>query len=122
MKILLHVPVEQYGFVSAEFDEVNTETIANTYRDIAEAFKPTEGITSKEMDLIIECMALGKTVTNGTELWSKATQAQKDQINCLKRALSRIKAKHSKKKDEEDETWEGAGPGKGENGDYSGMD
>lgn len=93
MKIVLHVPVEQYGFVSAEFDEVNTETIANNYRDIAKAFKPTEGITSKEMDLIIECMALGKTVTNGTELWARATQAQKDQINCLKRALKRIEAK-----------------------------
>lgn len=94
MKILLHVPVEQYGFISAEFDEVNTETIANTYRDIADAFKPTEGLTAKELDLIIEKMCLNKTVTNGTELWAKATQTQKNQINCLKRALNRIEAKN----------------------------
>lgn len=96
MKISMHIPTEQYGFVAVEIEGdklPESSIVADTYREYADAFKPTEGITSKEMDLIIENMCLNKSVEGGTELWSKATASQKVQINCLKRALSRIKAK-----------------------------
>lgn len=132
MEIELKIPTEQYAYIGLKLadKEVLTQTMVDTAINYYTALKTQymafnatpEGLTAKELDLIIEKMCLGVTVEGGTELWSKASQAQKDQINCLKRALSRIKAKHNKKKDEEDEAWEGAGPGKGENGDYSSMD
>lgn len=93
-KITLHIPTEQYGFVAVEVEDISPELTASTYRDYADAFKPQEGLTAKELDFIIEKMCLGATVTDGVELWVKATQAQKDQINCLKRALKRIESKH----------------------------
>lgn len=80
--------------------------------------KPLEGLTDKELDLIIQNMCLGKSTPDGTNLWSKATAPQKTEINRLKRALSRIKAKG----EEPEVDYYGGGPGKGENGDYSNMD
>lgn len=96
-KIKLRIPLEQFQFIEVELEDTSPEKTAEIYREYQEAFKPVSGLTAKELDLIVEKMCLGKTVEGGTELWAKATQAQKDQINCLKRALSRIKAKHSKK-------------------------
>lgn len=98
MKITYRIPTDQYAYVELEEekDVYVSEDIKDTYDHLVQAFKPTEGLTAKELDLIIEKMCLGKTVEGGTELWSKATQAQKDQINCLKRALARIKSKQDK--------------------------
>lgn len=107
MKITYRIPTEQYAYVEIE-DNVgegffDPEKMREQYEAFKETFAEKVGLTAKELDLIIEKMCLGKTVEGGTELWSKATDSQKAQINCLKRALKRIESKHSKKKDEDEE-------------------
>lgn len=103
MKITYRIPTEQYAYVEIEDDVMEGFFDPEKMREQYEAFKDTfaekPGLTAKELDLIVEKMCLGTTVEGGTELWSKATQAQKDQINCLKRALSRIKNKQGKSND-----------------------
>lgn len=96
MKITHRIPTKEYAYVEIELEETEIifDDIATVHGKLFDAFKPQEGLTAKELDLIVENMCLNKTVTNGTELWAKATQAQKDQINCLKRALKRIEAKN----------------------------
>lgn len=100
MKITYRIPTDQYAYVELEEekDVYVSEDIKDTYDHLVQAFKPTDGLTAKELDLIIEKMCLGTTVEGGTELWAKASGEQRDQINCLKRALSRIKAKQGKNK------------------------
>lgn len=98
MKITYRIPSKDpYGYVEFEV-EGPTETASFTgaideMESLMSHKKGGEGLTDKELDLIIQNMCLGKTTTNGTELWSKATPTQKAEINRLKRALSRIKAK-----------------------------
>ncbi len=92
-KITIRIPIKEYAYIEVEGEDITPERSAEIYQNYVTEFKPTEGLTAKELDSIIEKMCLGTTVEGGTELWSKATQAQKDQINCLKRALKRIEAK-----------------------------
>lgn len=99
MKVKYRIPSKDaFGFVEIEYETNNTpdESIADLEQlmEYHKGLGQETGLTAKELDLIIEHMCLGKTVENGTNLWDKATQAQKDQINCLKRALKRIEAKN----------------------------
>lgn len=104
MKTVYHVPMEQFGFIEVETIgplPPTSEDISlriEAYRAISEAVKVPAGapigLTDKEMGMIIENMCLHKTTEGGTELWAKATDTQKTEINRLKRALKRIKAKN----------------------------
>lgn len=131
MKVELRIPTDPFAYIGLELsdNEVMTETMLHTaisnyinateaYKRLQGEYKGGEGLTDKEMGMIIENMCLQKTTTNGVELWAKATDVQKTEINRLNRALKRIEAKHARREELEDMP----GPGKGENGDYSGMD
>lgn len=99
MKITYRIPTETYGYVEIEDDVEEGFFDPEKMRDQYESFKETftandaSGLTDKELDLIIENMCLQKTTAGGTELWAKTTDAQKKEINRLKRALARIKNK-----------------------------
>lgn len=105
MKTIYHVPTEQFGFIEIEMEEgvdipqISINARIEQYRAISEAVKVPAGtpigLTDKELDLIVENMCLQKTTVNGVELWAKATDVQRKEINRLKRALSRIKRKHT---------------------------
>lgn len=88
------VGAQQFEYIMGEGDFDSPDAAVEAYKALREAYTEKPGITPKELDMIIESMCLGKTVENGTNLWDKATHAQKDQINCLKRALKRIEAKN----------------------------
>lgn len=96
MKITYRIPSKDpYGYVEFEVEEDSTtegtRNAINNLEDMMTYHKGGEGLTSKELDLIVQNMCLGKSTVNGTELWSKATAPQKAEINRLKRALTRIK-------------------------------
>lgn len=107
MKVELRIPTDPFAYIGLELsdNEVMTETMLHTaisnyinateaYKRLQGEYKGGEGLTDKEMGMIIENMCMGVTTKEGTELWAKASDAQKKEINRLSRALKRIKNKH----------------------------
>jgi hypothetical protein len=92
-KYQYQIRTNEFEYIMGEIETDYPEAAVEAYKALREAYTEKPGLAPKELDLIIEKMCLGVTVEGGTELWSKATQAQKDQINCLKRALKRIESK-----------------------------
>jgi hypothetical protein len=123
MKPTIRLPLGQFEFIEMTYEEqMSPNEAVEAFNALKRAYTDVpEGLTSKEMDTIIEHMALGTSVEGGTELWAKASVLQKEEINRLKRALKRIEARQAKEEDEEGDSMYGS-PGKGENGDYSSMD
>ncbi len=95
MKTQIQISTGSFEYIMREYDtEMTPEAAVEAYRELQRAYKGGEGLTDKEIDLIIENMCLQKTTENGTELWAKATDTQKKEINRLKRALNRIKSRN----------------------------
>ena len=98
MKTTIRLPLGQFEFIEMTYDtEMTPEAAVGAFNALQRAYKGGEGLTDKEMDLIIEKMALGESIEGGTELWDKATTEQKKEINRLKRALKRIESRQSLK-------------------------
>lgn len=94
MKTTIRLPLGQFEFIEQSFDtEMTPESAIEAFKALQMAYKGGEGMTEKELDMVIEKMCLGVTVQGGTDLWDKATPQQKLEINRVKRALKRIKSK-----------------------------
>ena len=99
-KTPIRLPLGQFEFIEMTYDtEMTAEAAVEAFKQLQRAYKGGEGITEKEMDDIIQKMMLGVSVNGGTELWAKATNEQRTEINRIKRALKRIKAKNDKSND-----------------------
>lgn len=96
-KYKLHLPTGDFAFIEGEIEAETPQGATEAFKALKEAFtasgRVSEGLTDKELDLIIQNMCMGVTTKEGTELWAKATDAQKKEINRLSRALKRIKSK-----------------------------
>lgn len=97
MKAIVHVPTEQYGFVSAEFDTDNAEKIKEAYDAISYAFKPQpiNSLDKKDWNTFIERVLLGES--NHIETWEKCSPEQQKILQEIKKALARIEAKNNPK-------------------------
>lgn len=91
MKITLHIPTEQYGFVAVEVDNMEPDTTAELYHMFSDAFKPQSGMTDKEVDAWLDNMFLEKG--NSTDVWAKRSPEQEKWLKCIKRSLARIATK-----------------------------
>lgn len=121
MKVTYRIPTDPYAYVEIE-DEVtafNWPQIKENYDELASTFKIGEGITDKEYNDFMDSFLLGEMNGLG-EVYQLMSPSQQACVQTIKRSLKRIKARQSKQTfshvDEDN------GPGKGENGDYSGMD
>ena len=94
MKHKLHIPTEQYGFVEVEFEASSEDFVAQTYRDIAAAFKPKSGLSDKDYNSFIDRYLLGELVH--TEEYAAMSPDQQKTVQVIKRSLARIKSKQSK--------------------------
>lgn len=80
MKYTLHVPVEQFGFVVVEMEDekhIPSETIAEAYREVAEAFKPQpiNAVPAVEFDeMAEEYLQTGKLANGGDHEFSPDQQ------------------------------------------------
>lgn len=96
-KYKLHLPTGDFAFIEGEIESETPQGATEAFKALKEAFtasgRVSEGLTDKELDLIVQNMCMGVTTKEGTELWAKATDAQKKEINRLSRALKRIKSK-----------------------------
>lgn len=90
MKYLAHVPVEQYGFISAEGD--NLEEVLNEYSQI-KRLVVGEGISEKEWTTLLdEYLTTGK-VTNGGDVWEHMSDFQRAVCQEIKKSLKRTSKK-----------------------------
>jgi hypothetical protein len=88
MKFELHVPVEQYGFVSADIETTDYAQVRETYDAIKDSFAAKlEGLDDKSMTDFIQNQLKG--TPNETETWEKMNPAQKTFVKLLKNALNR---------------------------------
>lgn len=99
----MHIQPSQFEFIGFEFEPAEgglTDRIINAaiedFQRAKSILKGGEGLTDKELDLIVQNMCLGVTTKDGTNLWDKATPEQRKEINRLSRALKRIEAKNDK--------------------------
>lgn len=98
MKIELHVPVEQYGFVSASF-EIDQEgafpadQTRTTYEAIANAFKEKTGISDKEFQafLIRQLLQEGG---NHIEEYNAMSPIQQKVVQEVKKSLATLKRRN----------------------------
>lgn len=93
IKYQVQIPTIQFGYIMAEFEGSDPLEAIELHGEMLVKYQGGDGLTDKELGLIIQNMCLGKTTPDGTNLWSKATLTQKAEINRLKRALDRIKRK-----------------------------
>ncbi len=93
MKVTYHVPTEQYGFVEVEQDFEEGEELLS-YAHVKKTMFPNgDGLTDKDFN-----KAIDRYLTQGdmdSEAYESMSDAQKDVIQCIKRANKRIKAKGS---------------------------
>lgn len=102
IKYQVQIPTVQFGYIMAEFEGTDPLEAVELHEEMVSKYQGGEGLTDKELGLIIQNMCLNKTTPNGTNLWSKATPTQKAEINRLKRALDRIKRKGEVEVDDEE--------------------
>lgn len=91
MKILLHIPTEQYGFVSIEVDKsFPPQEVRELYDEYSRAFKlgAMNGVSPKDFDQFIQNQLSGKG--NHTDYIEKLSPAQYEHYQINKRALKRI--------------------------------
>lgn len=93
MKIELHIPTVQYGFIAVELEDATPEIVRATYDSYAAAFKPQpiNTLPDKEYNTFIDNMLLGDD--NHVETYNAMSPQQKDAVQVLKRALKRLKSK-----------------------------
>ena len=92
MKYTVHVPVEQYGFISAEWEGDDPKASYEAYNAIAGAFKPApvNSLPDKEFNNFIDEMLKTKKIVNGQEAYEKMSPQQKDIIQSVKRSFKRL--------------------------------
>lgn len=89
-KYLVHVPTEQYGFISCEL-EGTAEDAMETYKEISQANKPKEGISPKEFNSFLDCyLSTGSPPDGGITLWEEMSDTQKIVVNEIKKTFKRI--------------------------------
>lgn len=98
MRAIVHVPTEQFGFVSAEFESsgkgiTEPEYIKAVYDGITHAFapKPINSLETKPWNKFLERVLEGEP--NHIEEFEKCSPEQKKVINEVKKALSRIEGR-----------------------------
>lgn len=127
MKITSQISTGQFEYSKMEEDidgDFSYDVYALKAKGLDEAHraafqkKPQHTLPDKEFTDFIYSQLHG--TGNHIESWERMNNAQRTFVNQLKKALTRKPP--MKKEPIDDVTWQGAGPGKGEQGDWSGQD
>ncbi len=92
IKVGLHIPTEQYGFVLVECEGLSAEQTAELYNEYSRAFLPKVGLADKEYNAFIDRMLMGQD-GNHIEQYEAMNDNQKYAVQVLKRGIKRLKAK-----------------------------
>lgn len=86
----IHVPTEQYGFISADGFET-PEAARAAYNEVQMLAQHSDGLEAKEWHAFLDLYVMGKKVPNGTELWANMNTVQKWMVNEIKKTRDRNK-------------------------------
>lgn len=92
MKYELHIPVEQYGFVSAELETEFVAEVAQVYNEISLSFKEDKsgaGLEKKDYDGFIDRLMSGGSIHISD--YEKMSSEQQTGCQLIKRSQARIK-------------------------------
>lgn len=87
MKYEVHVPVEQYGYISAELNSDAPQEATDAYRSIQEAWDGKLGLESKAWSVWLDSYLQGKA--GPVEEWEQMSDFQKKCINEIKKSRAR---------------------------------
>lgn len=90
IKISLHIPTEQYGFIAVECEGLTADETAALYKEYSTGFQPKAGISEKDYNTFIDRMLLGQE-GNHIEQYVAMSDQQKYAVQVIKRGLKRIK-------------------------------
>ena len=99
MKIKIHKPVEEYGFVEAE-EEVDFENpsqleqLRNLYDDIGKVFKNSDGLEDKEWREVLDKYL--ETNEMESNQYERMSLEQKRIIQEIKKSVKRMNYKNNK--------------------------
>lgn len=94
MKVKLHIPTEQYGFVECEL-----ESSAETIQEAIEMYpKSVAGLAEKDFDQFIQTILEGGS--NHTDQLDKLSPEQYKTMKVVHRAMNRIEYKSRKLEEE----------------------
>lgn len=88
----VHVPTEQYGFILGKLTGGAEEAVA-LYKEIQATWNK-EGLTEKEMDAFLDAQLSGDGIKDGAETYERMNVQQQKEVQRVKRALARLKAKN----------------------------
>ena len=103
----MHVPVEQFGFIAITLEEEDlkvmkvsesddiTKSIARTYKEFSEAYKPSQGLPDKDFQAFIIRQLLGGE-GNHIEDYNQMSEFQQKVIQENKKALKSIQRRNIK--------------------------
>lgn len=92
MKYDLHIPVEQFGFISKEIEGTDEQAVEE-YRSLRAALGSGEGLSAKEYNDFIDNFLLGQMNGLG-ELYQQMSMSQQETVQTIKRSLKRIKSRN----------------------------
>jgi len=93
LKYTLHVPTEQFGFVSCDMEADDPKLVKTQYLAIVEAFKPqpVNSLPEKDFNALLDEYLSKRSITNGQELYDKMSPLQQHIIQAIKRSYQRLK-------------------------------
>ena len=91
----MHVPVEQYGFISLTIDGATTEQAVAAYREISDAVKVQPvGLPKKEFEEIIDLMIEREPIQQDPGILEGMNPAQKYILDFVRKSIGRIDYKN----------------------------
>lgn len=92
-KYIVHVPTEQYGFISCELEGEATDAV-EAYKEIVEANKPQSGVSAKEFNSFMDVyINTGHAPEGGMDIWQNMSEIQKKVIDEVRKCIKRTNNK-----------------------------
>lgn len=92
MKTTIRLPLGQFEFIEMTYDtQMTPEAAVEAFNALQKAYKGGDGISDKDMDMMVKNMCLGSTIVGGTELYATATPTQQKELQRLKRILKQLR-------------------------------
>lgn len=96
MKVKIHVPTIEYGFIEAEYDDISAEDAVSHHNDLLNAYKGNFGLSRDDFNRTLDEFLNTGTVVDGVNIYQQMSKEQQSVFQEIKKSLKRIQAKNNK--------------------------
>lgn len=89
----LHVPVEQYGFISEHLETNDPNEAVEAYQILKKALQSGDGLQNREWCKVMDSYVSTGKLEGGAEVWERMNDYQRSVIQELKRCFARTNKK-----------------------------